>query len=166
MKLIRNHQESRSIENHNIAPKHRRFKKWVDPNNYIYSTRSIPTSLFKLNNKPIQFLLFCKVSIKMDFFWLFIFCSQFGKKLQKIAVWPFLCGLASPKRARNLTMLWFSMLRLSWCFANNFLTQSGSNCQLFVSNWRNLSYKSVNWTQKVDNLNRTEWKSYLQSILV
>jgi hypothetical protein len=51
------------------------------------------------------------------------------------------------------------------CFANNYLTQSGSNCQLFVSNWRNLSYGSVNWTQKVDNLNRTEWKSYLQSIL-
>jgi hypothetical protein len=30
----------------------------------------------------------------------------------KSAVWPLLCRPASPKRARNLTMLWFSVQRL------------------------------------------------------
>jgi hypothetical protein len=51
------------------------------------------------------------------------------------------------------------------CFANNFFTRSGSNCQLFVFNWRSYNWYFVNWTQKVDNLNRTESKSYLQSII-
>jgi hypothetical protein len=40
--------------------------------------------------------------------------------VNKSAVWP-LCRLASPKRARNLTMLWFSMQRLSWWFSISFI---------------------------------------------
>jgi hypothetical protein len=39
-------------------PQHRtitsQFEKWVDPNNYIYLTRSIPTSLFMSNYKQIR----------------------------------------------------------------------------------------------------------------
>jgi hypothetical protein len=38
----------------------------------------------------------------------------------KSAVWPFLYRIASPKRARNLTMLWFLVYRLSWWFSINF----------------------------------------------
>jgi hypothetical protein len=33
---------------------------------------------------------------------------------------PFLCRLASPIRARNLTMLWFLQVRLSWWFSISF----------------------------------------------
>jgi hypothetical protein len=39
------------------------------PNNYIYSTRSIPTSLFMSNYKPIQFKLFVAILTKMELFW-------------------------------------------------------------------------------------------------
>jgi hypothetical protein len=54
-------------------PQHRtktlQFEKWVDPNNYIYSNRSIPTSFFMSNYKPIQFKLFGAILTKMEFFW-------------------------------------------------------------------------------------------------
>jgi hypothetical protein len=33
---------------------------------------------------------------------------------------PFLCRLASPKRVRNLTMLWFWQVRLTWWFSISF----------------------------------------------
>jgi hypothetical protein len=42
------------------------FEKWVDPNKYIYSTRSIPTSFFFMsNNKIIEFKLFGAILTKI-----------------------------------------------------------------------------------------------------
>jgi hypothetical protein len=45
--------------------------------------------------------------------------KSFTKKV-KSAVWPFLCRLSSPKRARNLTLSWVSVHLLSWCFCISF----------------------------------------------
>jgi hypothetical protein len=60
-------------------------------------------------------------------------------------------------------------LQLSWfvAFLDFLVTlRPGSNCQLFVFNWRSYNWDFVNGTQKVDNLYRNESKSYLQSIIV
>jgi hypothetical protein len=95
------------------------------------------------NNKPIQYKLFCEILTKIVFFLKFVCeifleyflaiylltANIFGSDLMalsdilstctanKSAVWPFLCRLASPKRGRNLTMLWFLTGTTSWWFS-------------------------------------------------
>jgi hypothetical protein len=88
----------------------------LDTYTFIYSTRSIPTSLFMSNLKPshiTQFKLFGAIMTKMELFWssTYFFMTP-----------PFLCRPPLPKRARNLTMLWFSVQRLSWWFSISFST--------------------------------------------
>jgi hypothetical protein len=66
LKLILKHQESRCSEN--VDTRHRTTSSQFDPNNYIYSTRSIPTSLFMSNYKIIEFKLLGAILTKIEIF--------------------------------------------------------------------------------------------------